>query len=254
VARWIRKQLGNIIGGFAKAHAFVLDGLIYLVETGVLLAKSFIKGCVLILSMGGCLVFFLLIGPLGRWLFLHPGLLTFVFILVLFPLLGAASIPWLKYFRQVSVQYLVNLSRFLQNPEQYAYRPWSYFKRAYQKAQDEAERRERAWREQQQRAWEERFRQWQQQDRTWQTGGQPLRNPYDDFKQKYEASCAVLDLPVTTDPNKIKLAYRKKAKTHHPDINKAPDATRRFQEINEAYAFLNEDNIRRYQNIMRAVP
>ena len=47
----------------------------------------------------------------------------------------------------------------------------------------------------------------------------------------------------------IKLAYRKKAKKYHPDLNKSPDATEMFQRINEAYEFLSDENIERYKNI-----
>ncbi|MDU2131862.1 MAG: DnaJ domain-containing protein, partial [Finegoldia magna] len=36
----------------------------------------------------------------------------------------------------------------------------------------------------------------------------------------------------------------------HPDINKAADATAKFQEVNNAYDFLsNEQNIERYNRI-----
>ncbi|NLJ78867.1 MAG: molecular chaperone DnaJ, partial [Tissierellia bacterium] len=34
-----------------------------------------------------------------------------------------------------------------------------------------------------------------------------------------------------------------------PDLNKSPDATSRFQQINEAYEFLNDGNIERYQGM-----
>ncbi|TRX55954.1 hypothetical protein FNH22_17470 [Fulvivirga sp. M361] len=38
----------------------------------------------------------------------------------------------------------------------------------------------------------------------------------------------------------IKAAYRKLAKQFHPDVNKSPEAERRFIEIHEAYKFLTE--------------
>ena len=104
-------------------------------------------------------------------------------------------------------------------------------------------------REQQQRAWEERFRQWNQQGWQYQQARPGAANPYTEFKARYEKSCAVLGVPVNADPNKIKLAYRRQAKRYHPDLNKDPQATRQFQEINEAYEFLSEENIRRYQNL-----
>lgn len=42
----------------------------------------------------------------------------------------------------------------------------------------------------------------------------------------------------------IKAAYRKLAVHYHPDINKQPDATERFQQINEAYRILSDEGKR----------
>ena len=36
---------------------------------------------------------------------------------------------------------------------------------------------------------------------------------------------------------------------YHPDINKDANATQQFQAIQDAYEFLNEDNIQRYKRI-----
>ncbi len=58
-----------------------------------------------------------------------------------------------------------------------------------------------------------------------------------------------MGLPYDTDKYQVKLAYRKKAKEYHPDINKSPDATAKFQKINEAYEFLSDDNIERYKQM-----
>lgn len=40
--------------------------------------------------------------------------------------------------------------------------------------------------------------------------------------------------------DEIKKAYRKLAKKHHPDLNKSPDSTERFKEINEAASVLGD--------------
>ncbi|NWF71151.1 MAG: J domain-containing protein [Chloroflexi bacterium] len=45
----------------------------------------------------------------------------------------------------------------------------------------------------------------------------------------------LLDVPLTASPAEIKKAYRKKARQHHPDADRAPDATQKMQRINEAY-------------------
>lgn len=42
----------------------------------------------------------------------------------------------------------------------------------------------------------------------------------------------------------IKKAFRKLAREHHPDVNKSPDAQTLFQEINEAYQVLSDDQKR----------
>ena len=41
--------------------------------------------------------------------------------------------------------------------------------------------------------------------------------------------------------DEIKTAYKRLAKQYHPDLNKSPDATEKFKEINEAAAVLGDD-------------
>ena len=55
-------------------------------------------------------------------------------------------------------------------------------------------------------------------------------------------------MPLNTDIYDVKLAYRKLAKKYHPDLNKEPGAKEKFQEINDAYEFLSEENIKKYKN------
>jgi|GEM_PF-1013735 len=47
-----------------------------------------------------------------------------------------------------------------------------------------------------------------------------------------------LGLTQDADLESIKKAYRQKARLYHPDLNKAPDATHKMQELNAAYAIL----------------
>ncbi|MCX6182908.1 MAG: DnaJ domain-containing protein [Bacteroidetes bacterium] len=49
---------------------------------------------------------------------------------------------------------------------------------------------------------------------------------------------AILGIPTNADLEKIRKAYRQKAKESHPDVNKSPNAQELFIEINEAYEFL----------------
>jgi len=54
----------------------------------------------------------------------------------------------------------------------------------------------------------------------------------------------VLGINKSASKDEIKSAYRKLAKQYHPDINKSPDAPKKFEEIQEAYDVLYDDNKR----------
>lgn len=54
----------------------------------------------------------------------------------------------------------------------------------------------------------------------------------------------VLGVGRNASSDEIKRAFRAKAKTLHPDINKAEDAEEQFKELNEAYAVLSDDQKR----------
>lgn len=48
----------------------------------------------------------------------------------------------------------------------------------------------------------------------------------------------LLDVPPGATLEQIKIAYRRKARQHHPDADKSPGATERMQQINDAYAHI----------------
>lgn len=50
----------------------------------------------------------------------------------------------------------------------------------------------------------------------------------------------VLELPRSATLEEVKSAYRRLAFALHPDLNSAPDASRRFQAVNEAYVLLRK--------------
>ncbi len=55
----------------------------------------------------------------------------------------------------------------------------------------------------------------------------------------------VLGVSKSASKDEIKSAYRKLAKQYHPDINKSPDAPKKFEEIQEAYDVLYDDEKRK---------
>nr|WP_085830453.1 DnaJ domain-containing protein [Collinsella vaginalis] len=63
---------------------------------------------------------------------------------------------------------------------------------------------------------------------------------------------AILGVPRDADKREIQKAFQKKARTLHPDINKAPDAEERFKEVSEAYAVLSDDQKRARYDAMRS--
>src|SRR3989338_6630112 len=58
----------------------------------------------------------------------------------------------------------------------------------------------------------------------------------------------ILGVSKNATKDEIKAAYKKLAKQHHPDLNKSPDASEKFKEINEAAAVLGDDQKRAQYN------
>ena len=57
---------------------------------------------------------------------------------------------------------------------------------------------------------------------------------------KYKDYYDILGVPRTASLDDIKKAYRKLARTHHPDMSNTPGAEAKFKEIGEAYATLKD--------------
>ncbi|MGO1370852.1 MAG: DnaJ domain-containing protein [Senegalia sp. (in: firmicutes)] len=252
----INKIAGKTLYGIARLISIVLDTIIALVETMVMIISSIARGFVVLIGMGGCLFLLLFAGPLGVALLLNPTVLLTIAFFIIAPILGTKFISYLKYIRYVTTEYLFDRASYLIDGKSYQFETFDEYKKKYKRMQDEKRRkRQEENRARQERKWEERFRQWNthqnSQRSNWGYGSeQAYVNPTNEFKTKYEKSCNLLEVGYSEDQYQIKLAYRKKAKRYHPDINKSPDATEKFQQVNEAYEFLSDGNIERYKSIV----
>jgi curved DNA-binding protein len=55
----------------------------------------------------------------------------------------------------------------------------------------------------------------------------------------------ILGVPRSASQDEIQQAYRKLARTYHPDVNRDPAAEERFKDVSEAYAVLSDPQTRR---------
>jgi len=256
----IKKILGKILFGISRLISVIMDGLIGLIENIVVYTGKFLKGCLAIASMGGCL-FFLLFANIGFRVLTNSIGFSIILIMLGFLMFGGKMASFLKYRKYIITEFLLNTANYFMDEDQYTYKTLNTYKEEYRRAEEARIREEQRRYYEQQRQWEERFKQhWYQQQyhsgqesysgyRGQGTHGQSYMNSNLDFKNNFERSCDILGVAYDADRQQIKTAYRKKAKEYHPDLSKLPDATKRFQEITTAYEFLSDDHIQRYKNI-----
>ncbi len=260
--------LGNLFKGIGKFIEVLTNGIIYILYVIVTLIDSFKK----LLGVFSIFFIFFLLNPFLLYpLLLNPRITTALIILFVVPLLGKGLISYLRYLQFILTEFFYDRSDYylLGKGRKSSLGDYGreYVRRKREQEQRESEERAR----QQQRMWEEMFRQYyEQMGRGGYTtyGGRTtyerdpygstgygnqgnIYNPTGDFIAKYEESCRTLGLPPTTDKYEIKLAFRKLAKQYHPDVNKSPDATEKFQKINDANEFLSDANIERYEQLKK---
>ncbi|MDR7855181.1 DnaJ domain-containing protein [Tissierella sp.] len=249
---------GKTLYGLASITSFIFDLLIGISSFMVNFVINVGRGILGLISMGGCLLVFLL----GPTLLLNPVTLLFVLFLLIFPILGTKFVSYLKYVKYMITEFLFDHSDNFIKGKKAQFGSFNEYGNKYKRMEEEKWRKEQQQRQaEQQRQWEERFRQWNEYQNSqrgssygWNGqnagyGNHSYVNPSIEFKSKYEKSCNILGVPHSADKYEVKLGYRKKAKEYHPDLNKSPDATKVFQEINNAYEFLSDDNIERYKSI-----
>ena len=263
----MKKVAGKVLYFIAKLISIILEGLIKITEAIVTFVSSVARGLLILISMGGCLLIFILAGPLGLVLLTNPFVLLIILFLVLVPLLGTKLVSYLKYLKYIVTEFLFDRARYLTDGVSYQFDSFDEYKKKYKKMEEDRKRREQERRRaEQQKEWEEKFRKWYEYQNyqrenssqgsygwygqnTGYGNDQTYVNPTSEFKRKYEESCDLLGVNYSADKYEIKLAYRKKAKEYHPDLNKSPNATEMFQKINNAYEFLGDGNIERYKTM-----
>lgn len=250
LSKFLDKILGAVVNGLSYIVNLLSSISVFLVLIGIgfLTLGSFLLPLVLI---------FLLSSPFF-WL------IIFVFFIV--PFLGKKFISFLRYINYSLCEYLNDYGNFLLGNNK-GYSSFKEYKRKYERAQEEERQREREERQRREKEeWERRFNAFNEyfsnqggyyggyqgyQGYGYQNAGTTY-DPYSDFKNKFENACRVLEFNTyDIDFYQVKLQYRKLAKKYHPDLNRDRDTTEKFQEINSAFEFLTEENIKRYNQMKR---
>lgn len=264
--------LGNVNKLLGKILELILSGLINIVDFIINIFTSFRQLVGMILSMGGCLVLFIIFNP--GVLYRYPWIFTLLILSLIVPMLGKITVSYLKYIRYMVTEYFYDKADYYLLGKKSSFEKMEDYGRKYREdLERERFRREEERRKRQEKEFEEKFRNFtggsywtfggsqdfedffrQAQGGEYQGGYNqqsygPGFNQSNSFKDQYEKACDVLGLDYNADKYEIKLAYKKMAKMYHPDLNKEEGAKEKFQEINSAYEFLNDNNIQRYKNI-----
>lgn len=254
----MKKIFGKFIHGLASILNSIFNFLINILNAIV----TVFEGLSQVIMLIGCSVIFAL--PLF-FIAIPPELFTVFLIIAVVPFLGKSFISLLRYGNYTLIEWMYDKADSLISGEKKGFDNLSDYAKKYRLDQ-ERERRRRAEEERQRRQEEmnQRFEEFFQgfnfsgfdfDERNfnggYNTGYYQNGGFVNDlgFKEKYQKACDTLGVAYTSDQYEIKLAYRKLAKKYHPDISTDPDATEKFQKINDAYEFLSLDNINKYKNM-----
>ncbi|MBP2025901.1 DnaJ domain-containing protein [Peptoniphilus stercorisuis] len=273
---YLNKFIGTIID-------YVLRGVIFIVDLLVSVFSSVRQLFGYIVSMGGCLIILFLVNPfiLGPIL-RNPFIVTVLSLSIIIPIIGKIAVSYLKYIHYMATEYFYDKADNYLLGRKASYENIKDYGEKYKKDQEaerlrkeaeERKRREEEWKkryEEQNRGsgtywsfgdfsdFEEFFRNANQGGYYSQNGqnyGGSQQRGYQgsprgaSFESQYEEACNKLGVSASADKYEIKLAYKKMAKKYHPDLNKDEGATEKFQEINNAYDFLSDENIERYKRL-----
>lgn len=264
---FMKKLFGKFLHGLATLIGTIFAVLINFMNILVMTFEG-IRSLLALVFMVGCSTFIFLPTLL---LFLPAKVWYAIFIILVIPVLGPKFISILRYGNYVLTEWMYDRANYLITGERVGFENISDYSEKYRidqererqrQAEEEARRRQ----EQMYDYFEDLFgnftyydtRDFNQGDFGGFSGGSyggyqnyGGGNPYVNdlgFKERYENATSKLGVPLNTDIYDVKLAYRKLAKKYHPDLNKEPGAKEKFQEINDAYEFLSEENIKKYKN------
>ena len=277
----MNKILGYLNKGIGTIIDYLLRFIIFIVETLVTLFASVRQLFGYILSMGGCLLVLFIFNPIILFRILsNPILVILILFSVIIPIIGKIAVSYLKYvhymateyFYDKSDNYLLGRKASFENLKDYGDKYKKDLEEERIKREQERLKREAEKKRQEEEEWKRRFEQgggtyWNFGDfsnfeeffrNASQNGGYQNSQSYggyqngnmgSSFESQYEDACKVLEISPSADKYEIKLAYKKMAKVYHPDLNKEEGATEKFQEVNNAYSFLSDDNIERYKRL-----
>lgn len=276
----MNKFLGYLNKFIGTIFDYILRGVIFIVNLLVTIFSSVRQLFGYILSMGGCLLILFLINPFVLGPILRNPVILFLLIFsITIPIIGTIAVSYLKYIHYMVTEYFYDKADNYLLGRKASYENIKDYGDKYKKdLEEERRRKEEERRRQQEEEWKKKFENF--------TGGSGTGSywtfgDFSDFEEffnnagqggyyseqnqgygsyqgatrgssfetQYKEACNTLGVDSNADKYEIKLAYKKMAKKYHPDLNKNEGATEKFQEVNNAYEFLSDDNIERYKRL-----